>query len=480
MKHSLRATGAYLVMVMAMMASILAATPESAIAQEDEPDTSVHLPCARSGPNAAGPKAAQICWIDWSNAPQIPMSESSNTYPVTIDVENREGEITTRIAMLAYMFSYEGCWTNIFGNYVGRAYPQRPLAQAYDTGNRNIALTDTFYADPENSYQCTDGISHVSLSYLGGDEPWETADSSVSFRFVYGDAGTHATLENPSSDLDGGIGCLDRDSTFDECTTVRIDSWGEDGMLSQLALVGDPNPEHSYSGGVLWNDPRYDTHLLSVAGGNGDPNAEPNEEDLVESRGALVALGSEQDRENWEGYEITLDWNTLFVNDIDWDAGTMVTRRIGAMGAAVGMLFDEASLNYDANAPANAAASGTTDGAEGVDGDRVLIAANGFAVDGYEFTGWNTAQDGSGTKYMPGDEYTLSGNDAVLFAQWKRSMTPEPTPTATPEPTPTATPTATPTPLAQTGTGGMLAVGVCALALLTAGCVMTFTKRQFG
>ena len=47
----------------------------------------------------------------------------------------------------------------------------------------------------------------------------------------------------------------------------------------------------------------------------------------------------------------------------------------------------------------------------------VQVPANGFTREGYDFTGWNTAQDGSGTAYAPGDNYLVSG-DATLYAQW--------------------------------------------------------------
>jgi uncharacterized repeat protein (TIGR02543 family) len=48
------------------------------------------------------------------------------------------------------------------------------------------------------------------------------------------------------------------------------------------------------------------------------------------------------------------------------------------------------------------------------------IVGNTFTnTNGYEFGGWNTAADGSGTSYPPGSEYTMPGAGSVtLFAQW--------------------------------------------------------------
>ncbi|MBQ8042676.1 MAG: InlB B-repeat-containing protein, partial [Clostridia bacterium] len=38
----------------------------------------------------------------------------------------------------------------------------------------------------------------------------------------------------------------------------------------------------------------------------------------------------------------------------------------------------------------------------------VTIATNGFTRTGYNFSSWNTAADGSGTSYDPGDSYNPS------------------------------------------------------------------------
>lgn len=45
-----------------------------------------------------------------------------------------------------------------------------------------------------------------------------------------------------------------------------------------------------------------------------------------------------------------------------------------------------------------------------------------FTRDGYEFTGWNTAADGSGTGYEPGTELELS-EPFTLYAQWVKART---------------------------------------------------------
>jgi uncharacterized repeat protein (TIGR02543 family) len=72
-----------------------------------------------------------------------------------------------------------------------------------------------------------------------------------------------------------------------------------------------------------------------------------------------------------------------------------------------------ASLNYHANG-----GTGTTESTLGVTDEIVTVAANAFTRDGYTFTGWNTAADGSGTSYQPGDLFTLTETATILYAQW--------------------------------------------------------------
>jgi uncharacterized repeat protein (TIGR02543 family) len=51
-------------------------------------------------------------------------------------------------------------------------------------------------------------------------------------------------------------------------------------------------------------------------------------------------------------------------------------------------------------------------------GSSVTILDDGSLVkSGYDFTGWNTATDGSGTNYSPGDTFIINAN-TILYAQW--------------------------------------------------------------
>ena len=67
----------------------------------------------------------------------------------------------------------------------------------------------------------------------------------------------------------------------------------------------------------------------------------------------------------------------------------------------------------DSNSPYNA-------------GSTVTTLSNTFTKDGYSFTGWNTADNGSGTDYTEGATFTINAN-TTLYAQWEEIIVP-PTP----------------------------------------------------
>jgi uncharacterized repeat protein (TIGR02543 family) len=49
----------------------------------------------------------------------------------------------------------------------------------------------------------------------------------------------------------------------------------------------------------------------------------------------------------------------------------------------------------------------------------VLGNTGGLTKDGFEFAGWNTAADGSGTNYQGGDVFAMPPGNAILYAMWR-------------------------------------------------------------
>ncbi len=57
-----------------------------------------------------------------------------------------------------------------------------------------------------------------------------------------------------------------------------------------------------------------------------------------------------------------------------------------------------------------------------LDGSTVPLPADDYPGSGYTFLDWNTAPDGSGVTYWPGQQYPLSGS-VTLYAQWGDTVT---------------------------------------------------------
>lgn len=102
------------------------------------------------------------------------------------------------------------------------------------------------------------------------------------------------------------------------------------------------------------------------------------------------------------------------------------------------------------------------------------IEQNTFTRQGYNFDGWTTSPNGSGTPYANGANFSFS-TDQTLYAQWTLIPSPSPSPAPTPTPTPTVSPQGE---LAATGnTFGM--VGIAGLSLLFSGLTLSFLRRSF-
>ena len=90
-----------------------------------------------------------------------------------------------------------------------------------------------------------------------------------------------------------------------------------------------------------------------------------------------------------------------------------------------GVVTPFCSVLYDANC--DNAAGAVTDGTHYYKGDSATVKENGFTREGYDFIGWNTAADGTGTAYKPGDvitsdklNFSANMNTVTLYACWKK------------------------------------------------------------
>lgn len=78
-----------------------------------------------------------------------------------------------------------------------------------------------------------------------------------------------------------------------------------------------------------------------------------------------------------------------------------------------------AGITFDTNG-----AGTTISPISGDTGGSIRIPDTVPVKNGFQFAGWNTASDGSGTMYKPGSSYTLAAGNNMLYAQWTKPLIP--------------------------------------------------------
>ena len=113
---------------------------------------------------------------------------------------------------------------------------------------------------------------------------------------------------------------------------------------------------------------------------------------------------------------------TLFYNGYSFDHLSSLARLHGLSVRCIRSNPGTLTINFDDNG----SDGGSTASQQIAAGNTASLNTNGFTRNGYAFTGWNTAADGSGTSYADGADYTVTpatGDISVtLYAQWAPSM----------------------------------------------------------
>ena len=146
-------------------------------------------------------------------------------------------------------------------------------------------------------------------------------------------------------------------------------------------------------------------------GGSGSPAALLNQ--IVN---AVITLSNSIP--SWVGYTF-LGWNTAANGSgTDFTPGGLFT-----MGAGNATLYakwqgDPFTLYYNGNGGTtiSPASEGRTAGAVGT------ISSSVPTRSGYNFNGWNTRADGTGTSYTAGSSLTMPGQNLTLYAQWSAAV----------------------------------------------------------
>ncbi len=200
-------------------------------------------------------------------------------------------------------------------------------------------------------------------------------------------------------------------------TTVTKDGFGDPynhglrvfAATDQGLCIGTANP---FYGTQVWIERGYE---LTYDANGGEGSVEDSNRYESGEKTTVLAGDLTRDGYTFEG------WNTKTDGTGDWyqpGASIEMTEPVtlyAQWSKDVPPVVKDLTVTYDANG-----GSGTvTDSNQYAAGESATVLANAFARDGYTFAGWNTAADGSGDSYKPGEKVELKDN-VTLYAQWTK------------------------------------------------------------
>lgn len=113
------------------------------------------------------------------------------------------------------------------------------------------------------------------------------------------------------------------------------------------------------------------------------------------------------------------EWKAQIVPFDSWTTTGVWSGKMYTGSAWVDYAYD-VTITYNANG-----GSGSVSTTSGLSSDNLTIASgDGFTNEGYSFSGWNTAADGTGDAYYAEESKQIS-DDLILYAQWAKDDTGE-------------------------------------------------------
>lgn len=288
-------------------------------------------------------------------------------------------------------------------------------------------LADQVYAltSEKDRYEGVYDIWAVSDGewHLVNDLAAHVVKDGESIRYHVSAVGAYAVTYDPG---DRGLGDSFVDDSYFKGDTVTKRSLEDTGIVAE--------PGYTFAGWVT-DDATVENGSFTMPGKNvvftaqwkaNDGTAYTVEHYKVSSDGRSATLYESTPLAAATGATVTAEALAIpgYIYQPSFNQNGMSTVASGAVagnGSLVLKLYYTPAadmLTYDANR-----GTGTTAPSAGVTDGDVAVAESGFTREGFKFTGWNTAADGTGTTYVPGATYRLTAEDDVLYAQWTEQVT---------------------------------------------------------
>lgn len=299
--------------------------------------------------------------------------------------------------------------------------PYYPAYQYFNTGSDSVFMA----GENTNTKYWTGTLNAGSKKRfnLGYSNSKPTMDGQVFYEWdVTGPA--YTTQYSITYNANGGSGYTAPSTfTYGSSTTVSYNGFT---APSGMHFVGwkDGNG-NSYAVGAsystaanltLYAQWAWNTYTVSYNGNSPDGTSVTNLPGAqTKTHGTALTLSSAEP--SCEGFVFS-HWNTA-ADDSGTSYAPGASFNTNANTVLYAIWFGTWPVAYNGNG----ATSGSTAGQTKIEGQTITIQPNGFVRDKYTFVQWNTASDGSGTAYDPGDPYTTNAA-LTLYAIWLKNNIP--------------------------------------------------------
>ena len=227
-------------------------------------------------------------------------------------------------------------------------------------------------------------------------------DAAITSFYFYKDIGGKLVAA-PLWDMDSGFG------RFFERYGVDFNS-PEDLWVSGGRMVGTLVENKHTILALLWKHADYREAVYNEWHTVFAPQTEKLVSDF-EGLNSSVKKSILNDRQMWLGGNLTEESIERWCEESNSFLKDFIRQRAEYLSATYSA--DKLRVEYAANGGWHF----TLDGSLYSKGETAVVMNNGFRYDGADFIGWNTAADGSGIEYQPGDTIDVEEN-ITLHAQW--------------------------------------------------------------
>ena len=272
----------------------------------------------------------------------------------------------------------------------------------FNTSTKNLSIT---YPNSHKVYFDKDGASWSNIYAYGyNDGDWNigwpgveitsnTEDHCGTEYYAYTNGYTYIIFNNGS----GGVG----------------------NQTGNITVAGYEGKHAVGAAATGWT--AYPTYTISYNNGGGSGSMSSQTSIACSTDKATTANTFTRSGYNFTGWHANVD---VTVGGATKTAGTLL-----ADGVTIQNINSDITLTaqweliptYDVIYNTNGGTGGSTASQTGnLSGAQVTTSANGFTKTGYKFKWWNTAANGSGEDFYPGEKVTIASADVNLYAQWEQ------------------------------------------------------------